>query len=660
MTDQIGLDWLGDRIDALTSEVEVLSVSEWAERRRYLPPPNRFPGPFRFSVAPYMREIADCLSIDSPVREVALMKGVQTTGTVGVLENAIGYQIDHVKSASVMMVTADSELAQLRMETSVRPMLQASDLEGLIQSSDEGNRRKTGNTDRKIEWLGGGFLVPMGAKNANKMRSIPIQVMLRDEVDGWPDVVGKDGDPMQLTEDRTTSYEQTRKILDISTPLIEGSSKIKARFLRGDQRVYHVRCKHCGDLQPLRWHYVDKETGEKRGIVWETDGGLLVTESVRWLCASCGGEHYNEDKIRLFDPDHGAQWVPTADPVNPTVRSYHLSGLYSPVGFKSWASQVQLWLESWDENASRPRDVGKMQVFYNNVLGETWTVYGERLRFSTVSEHRRSLYRYGEIPNHMAMDYCGSRVLLLTCTVDVQGDWLAVGVFGWTRDQRAILVDYWHWEGDPSQPDDEGTWGRLRELVESGEYIADDGSRYGIAIALVDAGYLTDQVYSFAAEYAHSVYPIQGRTAPLKSANIKEFSEYTTKLGTRAFSVTVDLYKDRWAARLRRSWDGQGDQPAGHFNAPSDTTDKTLKELTVETKREKKEAKSGRVIGYEWHRPGNARNELWDLLVYGNAALEMIMWDVCYNQLGLDFVNPEAFWEVADREQLFYTRGTGK
>jgi len=298
-------EWLAQRFDALTTELDVTSPSEWAEKRRYLPPSvTSLPGFYRFAVAPYMREIVDCLGVDSPIREVSVMKGVQLGLTVGVLENAIGYYIDHVKTAPMMLVTADAELAKLRMESYITPMLQYSELDHLIKSADEKNTRKTGKTDKKLEWSGGGFLVPFGAVNANKLRSISIQVMLRDEIDGWPDVVGKDGDPIKLSGDRTAAYESSRKILDISTPLIKGSSKVTARFARGDQRYYFVCCFSCGYSQSLRWSNTDPSTGVISGITWETEGGRLVQDSVRYLCQNCGHAHTNDDLslIPLSEP----------------------------------------------------------------------------------------------------------------------------------------------------------------------------------------------------------------------------------------------------------------------------------------------------------------------------------------------------------------------
>lgn len=646
-------EWLAQQFDALTVEMEVMTPSRWAEAKRYLPPSvTSMPGFYRFEVAPYLREIVDCLSVDSPIREVSFMKGVQICATVGVLENTIGYFIDHVKTAPVMMVTADAELAKLRLESYITPMLHFSELQHLIKSSDETNTRKTGKTDKKIEWLGGGFLIPFGAQNANKLRSISIQILLRDEIDGWPDVVGKDGDPLKLSADRTAAYESSRKILDISTPLIKGQSKIERRFMRGDQRRYFVCCLKCGFAQVLRWRHTNPETGEVTGIVWETERGRLVPSSVRYLCQNCRHPHVNDDKTRLLSPEYGAEWRPTAESASPDHRSYHISALYSPVGMQTWAAHVQTWLDAWDEEHNRPRDLAQLQVFYNNVLGESFELRGEKLLFENVSAHRRPVYVFGQIPNRWAIEKCGSQVLVLTCAVDVHADNLAVSVFGWCRDRRAILIDYQRFEGDTEQLDNPETWGRLSELIED-EYQSDDGFFYKVQLTFIDSGYRTDTVYRFCAEYTAGVSPVKGREAPAKSVVGKEFSDFVTPMGSRGFLITVDFYKDRWSAALRRGWDALSHQPVGHFNAPLDITDAQLKELTVEVKRARIEKSTGKRIGWEWHRPSGAANELWDLLVYNNAALDVIAWDICRNQFEMDSVNWPAFYDLLIEQRPF-------
>jgi len=649
------LKWLGEKFDALTDHVVSVTPSSWAEENRYLPASvTPLPGYYNYEVAPALREIADCMDIRSSVREVTLQKGAQIGATVGVLENTIGYVMAHVKSAPMMMMTADAELAKLRMESYITPMIQQSGLSELIRSSDENNNRKTGKTNSKIEWLGGGFLIPLGAKNAAKLRSISIQYLLQDEPDGYPDNVGRDGDPGKLAEARTKAYHQTRKVLRLSTPLIKGQSRIERHFKEGDQRYYEVPCKACGKHQKLRFTGVHEDTGDLWGLIWNymDDGVTLKPDSVRYVCKFCGHKHINSDKTWMFNR---GKWVPTAKPKSPGVRSYHLNGLYSPASMFTWEAAVLDYLSAWDTKASRPKDLGLLQEFYNNILGETFEIRGDRLRFAIVSAHRRQEYAYGNIPNSFAVKHAKKHIMLLTCAVDVHKDNLKVAVFGWTVENRSFLIDYFTFEGDTEQLDDPGTWGELSKLVEAKEYIADDGRIYKLEITLVDSGYRPEQVYSFCGMYDRGVYPIKGRELPPKNATFREFSPFTTKLGTTAYGITVDIYKDRWAAALRRNWDGEGEQPRGHFNAPVDATDKQLKELTVEQKREKIEKKTGKRLGFEWHRPNGAKNELWDLLVYNNAALELIAWDVCLNQLEEESVNWTAFWELCENNSLFYT-----
>ena len=244
---------------------------------------------------------------------------------------------------------------------------------------------------------------------------------------------------------------------------------------------------------------------------------------------------------------------------------------------------------------------------------------------------------------------------MLTCAVDVHKDNLAVGVFGWCRGRRAIVIDYWRFEGNTERLDDAETWERLRKLIEEQTYVADDGKRYRVQLTLIDSGYRSDDVYQFALDYEAGVYPSKGRDAAPKSASIREFSAYTTPMGTTAYGITVDLYKDRWSAALKRGWSGEELQPETYFNAPLDITDKQLKELTAEVKRERIEKSTGKRIGFEWYRPSGAANELWDLLIYNNAALDLIAWDVCRNQLGLEFVNWTAFYDSALSDKLFYS-----
>jgi len=648
----IGADWLAEQVEGMTDEIIHVSPSQYNEDVRYLPESvSSIPGYLRYAVNPFMREIVDCFDIDSPVREVNLKKGVQITYST-VLESGALYFMGHVKTLPIMYMTADKELATARIENNFLPMLEHSGLAHIIRSSDEGNSRKTGKTKNHLQFEGGGYLVPFGAKNADKMRAYSICVMLKDEIDAWPDAVGpKKEEPDKTSDGRCKGYWERRKIFRGSTPLRKGTSKIEKAYQLGDQRKYMVLCIKCKFEQYLRWHTVDKKTGVIGGFVWELVDGMLDIESVRYCCQKCGHPHQDHDKEILFSPEHGAYWKPTAKASEPGIRSYHLPAMYSPIGMAPWYSLVADYLQAWDPVENKVRDLGKYRVFYNNVLAEPFEEMGSKVQFASVSAHRRPVYRLGQIPNVYAAEHSGSRILFLTCLVDVHKNNLAVSVMGWTRDARTYVIDYWRFEVEKDEDDcseiSSPVWGRLRELIEETLYTADDGTKYRIMVTLVDAGYANDTVSTFCADYATGVYPILGRDRAAKNQTIKEFAEFTTQAGQVGYRILVDHYKDRLAPVLRREWtEDAGEQKRYHFNAPVDISDKQLKELTVESRRSSRDANG--VITYFWYRPGNARNELWDLLVYGHAAVEITAWMICIQHFELETVDWDRFWDYAE------------
>ena len=651
--ERIGIDWIIDQVENLTHEITHITPSEFNEKHRYLPKSvTSIPGYIRYDVNPFMREIVDCFDVNSQVREVNVKKGVQITYST-LLESGALYFMGHVKTLPIMYITADKELAKARIENNFIPMLNHSDMGDIIRSSDIGNTRKTGKTVNHLQFVGGGYLVPFGAQNADTMRAYSICVMLEDEIDAWPDVVGKDGDPVKLCDGRLKGYWERRKVFRGSTPLIKGTSKIEAAYLRGDQRKYFVNCKKCGYAQELRWQ-THNENGVTGGFKWDlTPEGILIQESVRYCCQHCGEPHFEHDKQKLFSEKHGAKWVPTATPVEPGIRSYHLPAMYSPIGMAPWYSLVADYLDAWDVDARKPKDIGKYQVFYNNVLAEPFEIFGAKVRFTQVSAHRRAVYRLGQVPNNYAKKYSGSSILLVTCQVDVHKTFLAVGIMGWTKGSRCYVIDYFQLQDEDCSELSSKVWPELRDIIETKIYKADDGKQYNISITLIDAGYKNDTITTFCSDYASGVYPILGRERSAKNQKISEFAEFKTQAGTIGYRILVDHYKDRLAGVLRREWmEDSGEQKTYHFNAPIDISDKSLKELTVESRVEKKDERG--ISTYAWHRQGNARNELWDLLVYGHAAIEIIAWNICIEHFELKKVDWDQFWLYIEEKKLFY------
>jgi phage terminase large subunit GpA-like protein len=312
-------------------------------------------------------------------------------------------------------------------------------------------------------------------------------------------------------------------------------------------------------------------------------------------------------------------------------------------------------LKGFDYKTKKIIDIQQARAFYNTVLARSFEeVGGGKIKFKAVSFHRRRAYKLGEVPNKYAVQYAGGPVLLVTCTVDVHKAFLQVKITGWTRGRRNFLIEYLRFEdgtdnkngcGDINSP----AWAKLRKVIEEYNYTADDGKKYTINITGIDTQWKYETVVTFCAEYAQHVYPIRGIGGQQATrANVTEFRPFKTKAGREGFSLNVDYYKDRMQIVLRRQWTiDAGDQDKFHFNAPIDIPDKALAELTVEYKREKTDERTGEVWHY-WHRPGNARNELWDLLGYSYAMVEIYAWNICTREFEEDAIDWDVFWDYLE------------
>ena len=646
----MGGDWLKGQVESLIDHIDVITPATYTEENRYLPAsvsPNN-PGPMSFDLNPFAREIVDCCDINSPVREVTVMKGVQITYTT-MLESILMYFIGHVKTTPCMYVTADKELAESRVENYFLTMLEHSGMKHLLQSNDAGNSRKTGSTKNMLQWEGGGWLKPIGSLNAAKMRQDTILLMIKDELDGWPVSVGRDGDPDKLTSDRCKGVWERRKIFRGSTPAEMATSKIYPNYKKGDQRKYYVPCKHCEFMQYLSWGFPDEETGIKaHGFIWDFDReGMLINESVRYKCMNCKKDIEEFDKAAMFATENGASWRPTATPKQQNIRSYHLPAYYSPSTLTPWYALVGDFLDSYDPGNQKIIDFEKYKAFVNNVKGRPFQVTGFKLTKEVTNALRRDYYARGTVPNRATRLYCGGPVVFLTCTVDVHKEHLDVSVIGWSRNSRSHLVDYFLIPADNAADENDKCWDALGEHIEGKVYYSDDDGdddlEYKCAITLIDARWEGTTVMQFCGAYENGVFPILGLPRPDNYRNLIHFQPFTSSTGGVGYKITVDFYKDMLATVLRREWTSDmGEQKSNHFSVPMDATDKELKELTTEYKRKEKDSKGK--FRYVWHRPDGVRNELWDLLVYSHAAKDIMARLLCVDTWGDEEVNWGEFW----------------
>ena len=146
--------------DGLTPD-PLLTVSEWADRHRFLSPrASAEPGRYRTDRTPYMRAIMDALSPSHPVRRIVFMKAAQV-GATEAGNNWIGYVIHHAPGP-MLSVQPTVELAKRFSRQRIEPLIAESP--SLRERVKPSRARDAGNTVLSKEFPAG-LLVISGANN---------------------------------------------------------------------------------------------------------------------------------------------------------------------------------------------------------------------------------------------------------------------------------------------------------------------------------------------------------------------------------------------------------------------------------------------------------------------------------------------------------------
>lgn len=403
-----------------------LTVSQWADaHRRLSPKASSEHGQWRTARVPYIREIMDCLSVHSPVPSVSVMKSSQTALTEAAL-NWIGYVMDHAP-APMLAVVPTLEVRKKWVRQRVDPMI--TDTPPLASLFDARRRRDGANTE-ELKDFPNGMLVIGGANSPASLASMPIKYVVNDEVDRFPWEVGGEGDPLGLIRMRQANFPR-RKELNISSPTVEGASRIEQLFEAGDQRHYHVPCPHCEELLVLRW----------KQLQWRIDKTTGQVAHAWYVCEHCGAqidEHHKTDMLAR------GRWIPKHP--GRAARSYHINALYAPLGLGfRWVELANEWLKAQGDKT-------KLKVFINTKLGEPWQDQDKKVDHRSLSE-RAEPYGLREIP---------LGCLLLTCGVDVQDNRLELQVLGHGRGKVTWTVDKLVLPGDPARDE---VWQQLTDYL---------------------------------------------------------------------------------------------------------------------------------------------------------------------------------------------------
>jgi phage terminase large subunit GpA-like protein len=558
----------------------ILLVSDWADANRILSQTaSSEPGKFRTERTPYLKEIMDALSPSSPVEKVVFMKGSQIGGTEAG-NNWIGYIIDQAPGP-MLVVQPTVEMGKRWSKGRLAPLIE--DTICLRDKVKDPRSRDSGNTVQSKEFPGG-IVVITGANSAVGLRSMPVRYLFLDEVDAYPPDADSEGDPLTLAIQRTSTFAR-RKIFIVSTPTIQGLSRIEKEFNETDQRYFFVPCPHCDFFQILKWENIHYDSDPLQAV---------------YVCECCKRNIENHHKTEML---RRGEWRSTAEEkANAKTIGFHLSSLYSPVGWLSWRQCAQNYEVAKD-------DEQLLKAWTNTTLGIPWEEKGEAPDWGILFD-RREHYRIGVVPE-------GGYIL--TAGVDVQNDRLEIEIVAWGPNKESWSMDYRIIYGSPS---DEKTWESLSYILNE-EFESEDGIHRKINMLAIDTGFSTQEVYAWVrSQSSHNVMAVKGvdnSPIPLNAPKKVDVNRKGQKLkhGIRLWTIGVSIIKSeiynflKW--RKPDSGDSSGATSRCHF--PEYNTE-YFKQLTAE------QLVTKIVKGYPkriWQKIRD-RNEALDCRVYARAA----------------------------------------
>lgn len=564
---------------------ENLTVSEWADRYRKLSPENSAEaGQWKTSRTPYLRDIMDAFT-DDRVQQIVVVAGSQVGKTECEL-NMLGYMIDQDPGPAMFVLPA-LDTAEDFSKRRLTPMLRDTEpLKGKIEAA----KAKSGNNTILKKIYPGGMLTFAGSNSPSSLASIPARYVFGDEIDRWTRDAGGEGDPWKLLQARTTTF-YNRKMVQVSTPTIKGSSPIVSAFELGTQEYWSVLCPDCGE-----YHFIDFNSMRFDPKVVMVGGKKqFMVEKVDYACPDCGC--INSEQVIRHQP---MKWIAKSpEAIKNGCRSFWINAFTSP--WKSWIDIVREFLESKD-------DPEKLKTVYNTLFGQLWEERGAVDEDEIIS--RAEEYE-AELPDG---------VLCLTCGVDTQDDRLEYEVVGYGFNEENWGIEKGFIMGRPSEDE---TWTKLDGIINRVWRFA-SGKGLRISLTFVDSGgHYTQDVYERCAQRINQrVFAIKGAntpdtpyTAPPKKVDITRRGKKVGKAWL--YMIGVDAGKEHIMSGLKIKAEGAR---RSHFPSnPGKGYDMLFYSGLLS---ERMTYSKGR---WRWEKiPGHERNEALDCRNYANAAFKVL------------------------------------
>ncbi|WP_052161068.1 terminase gpA endonuclease subunit [Hoeflea sp. BAL378] len=567
--------------------------------------------------APYLVEIAECLSQEHSANLVTVRKAQQTG--VSILALSWCLYIAEVCPDNILYGVPGIDALQDINGQKLQPLIDAwqveTDKKIILPVTSRSGRNSTTYEKR----FPGGYI---SLANANTVMDLSMKTCrfgVKDEVSKWGELPNG-ADPETLFFGRFTAFRRQRsyKIFELSTPELDsgdalgddpGHCRIDRSFKRSDQRFWYVECVECKEhfVQSDDHFHVDRVQPHKSVMV----------------CPSCG--HWISEAERVSIVREGAyrptQTGPDRHP------GFHVDAFMSLLMSLGDIAEDKLKAEKRGEAGAKD--------YHNLVLALPYQLRGNAPDWQRLME-RREDYPDGVIP---------ADGLIFVAGADVQhsGIYVEFAAFGSDRQSWSVHAEFLEGETDDKNA---GAWVKLDRLYQTDWQDAYGHTRRAGAMA-VDAGdgNRTTQVlewcrerpdtYAIAGKHGRGVAAIglPKKTSVRKGGKRKRVgSTMLWPVGT--WSLKGEFYGNLHRLGLRS---GEVADPAGYCHFNEARNEEFFRQITAEYFDQK--MVRGRLVE-EWKKI-RRDNHFLDARIYAMAMAE---------HLGLSRLTP-AGW-AALRAQL--------
>jgi phage terminase large subunit GpA-like protein len=566
---------------------EKLSPSQWAEENRYLPSSVAAePGRYRNSRTPYIAGIIDAI-LEPWLEELVILKAAQL-GFTTALQNLIGWCVCQEPAPSLLVMPSEDECAKIVKEQLV-PLIETTPI--LQDRIGDSPRAVTQNTllfDSMPLYLG-------WAGSPQSLARRACRYVFLDEVDKYPSFSGRDAAPIPLARKRSSTYLHRARIVIGSTPTTRDGAIWQAYEGCGDRRLFWVPCPHCSSYQTLAFSQIIFNSPDVTAIEDRAKQAdfIATNNAAHYECCHCKGTIRDKHKPAMLNR---GVWLSEGQTVSkdggvhgerPKAKrvGFQISAIYSPwVSFSQMAAQ---FVRSIGNH-------GAMMEFKNQWLGEVFEDVETSFKVDDLRLQVTDAPPAGTIPTWADR---------LIATADVHEHRINFVLRAHGRDDRSQLIHF----GDVPTFED------LTKLCLDSQYMIDGGHGDSLqpCLLFIDAGYRTDEVYSYAQTDARIKAILGARD--FKPRQMLAWSTPAKSLGISVCTIDTQYFKSKLAT-LRSS---------GKWIINNGVTDEYLRHMAGEHKIVDRE---GRSI---WQKiSSGAQNHFLDCEVYQLAAADFIRTDL--------------------------------